>query len=223
MTTCCRPASAGSVATMPSLLTRRSRRTRIGQRLMRRPGSQMKRFSFVVAVMLVAGFSADAAQVTKSGMTVTVRGSIGPGDDATFAAAAPQGSYRTVILLSPGAGEGGLPAAIEMARSIKAIGATTLVNAGSLCGSACTLLFAAGTEPIYGGGSRVVEGVGSKGQKGLGFHQSRSPRGTATMAAAYSELGVPAGADLASRSPFETLYYVSGATALSTGVATKLK
>lgn len=183
----------------------------------------MKRFCLIVALALSAASGAHAAQVTKSGTTVTVRGSIGPDDGAAFAAAAPQGSYRTVVLSSPGAGEGGLPAAIEMARNIKATGATTMVNAGSLCGSACTLLFAAGTERIYGGGSRVKDGVGAKGQTGLGFHQSRSPRGTATMASVYSELGVSAGADFASRTPFETLYYVSGATALSAGIATKLK
>lgn len=172
---------------------------------------------------LLIGPSAHAAQVTKSGATVTVRGLIGPGDDAAFENVAPQGSYRTVVLSSPGAGEGGLPAAVAMARNIKATGATTVVNAGNLCGSACTLLFVAGSQRVYSRGDKIAEGVRSKGQTGLGFHQARSPRGTSLMASVYSELGVSAGADLSSRSPFETLYYISGSTALSTGVATSLK
>jgi len=178
----------------------------------------------LVCTMASSVVSAEAAQVTRQGTTVTVRGLIGSGDDVAFEQAAPQGSYRTVVLSSPGAGEGGLPAAIAMARSIRAAGASTVVNAsGSLCGSACTLLFAAGAQRYYIGGDRIVEGVRAKGQSGLGFHQARSPRGTAQMASVYSEMGASAGADLSSRSPFETLYYISGATALSTGIATSLK
>ena len=126
---------------------------------------------------------ANAAQITRHGTTVTVSGLIGPGDDEAFASATPQGSFRTVVLSSGGAGEGGLPAAIAMARSIKAAGAATVVNAsGNTCGSACTLLFVAGSQRYYVGGDRIVEGVRAKGKPGLGFHQGRSPRGTAQMA-----------------------------------------
>ncbi|WP_293800036.1 hypothetical protein [uncultured Bosea sp.] len=178
----------------------------------------------VILPLLLASAGSHAAQVTRSGTAVTVRGSIGPGDDLEFEKVAPQGSYRTVTLSSNGAGEGGLPAAVAMARNIKATGATTIVNAsGNICGSACTLLFVAGAQRIYAGGDRIVEGVRSKGQSGLGFHQARSPKGTALMASVYSEMGVPAGAELSRQSPFGTFYYVSGATAMSTGVATSLK
>lgn len=177
----------------------------------------------IAASLLFVSTMSQAAQVTKSGTTITVRGMIGEGDDALFEKVAPQGSYRMVVLSSPGAGEGGLPPAIAMARNIKATGAATVVNAGNLCGSACTLLFAAGAQRVYRGGGRIADGVGKKGQSGLGFHQSRSARGTASMASVYSELGVPAGAGLSLRSPFETLYYISGATALATGVATSVK
>ena len=174
--------------------------------------------------MPLSGAAAMAAQISRTGDVVYVSGSIGLGDDAAFDRIAPSGSYKTVMLSSPGAGEGGLPSAVAMARKIRAAGATTVVNASQgLCGSACTLMFAAGSRRIYLGGDRIAEGVRSKGQRGLGFHQARSNNGTALMASVYSELGASAGADFSRRSPFETFYYVSGASALSSGIATSLK
>lgn len=177
---------------------------------------------YAVATLAIAS-DLQAAEVTRSGSSVTVRGRIEAGDDAKFDRAAPQGSYRAVMLSSPGAGEGGLPAAVAMAESIKASGAITVVDASrNTCASACTLLFVAGSQRYYAGGSRISDGLRNKGLPGLGFHQSRSARGTATMAGVYSAMGAPAGAELSGRSPFETLYYISGATAISTGIATSL-
>ena len=178
---------------------------------------------FYVLGMLGGG---EAAEITRSGSTVAVRGRIEAGDDLKFAAIAPQGSYRAVDLSSVG---GSLSAAGPIARSIKAAGATTVYDASrGPCSSACTILFVAGARRHYVNAGSIREGIGGQGKRGLGFHEARAyepgngGRAMAGMSALYYEMGSPAAAELSTRSPSRTAYYISGATAMSLGIATGL-
>lgn len=181
-----------------------------------------------IASLLVTGLvgSAAAAEITRTGTTVVVRGRIEAGDDLKFAAVAPQGSYRAVDLSSIG---GDLSVAGPIARNIKATGAVTIYDAArGPCSSACTVLFVAGTGRHYVNSGNIREGIGRQGKQELGFHEARSydagnrGRAMGNMAALDYEMGCPLGVELSSRSPNQTAYYISGATAMSTGVATSL-
>jgi hypothetical protein len=182
----------------------------------------------VLLLMMPAGTpgGACAAEITRAGASILVRGRIEAGDDLKFAAVAPQGSYRLVDLSSVG---GTLSAAGPIGRNIRATGATTVYDASrGPCSSACTVLFVAGVRRHYVNSGSIREGIGAQGKRGLGFHEARAyepgnaGRSMATMSALYYEMGSPAAADLSTRSPNRTAYYVTGATAMSTGIATSL-
>ena len=185
------------------------------------------RASFVALVVLGAGLgAAQAAEITRSGSTVFVRGRIEAGDDLKFAEVAPGGSFRAVELSSVG---GQMLPAGTMARAIKAAGATTIYDAArGPCSSACTILFAAGAQRRYVNSESIREGLGAQGKRGLGYHEARaneagsSGRAMGAMTALYYEMGSPAGAQLSGRSPNRSAYYISGATAVSLGIATSL-
>ncbi|MGU3664138.1 hypothetical protein ACLBX9_08145 [Methylobacterium sp. A49B] len=185
-------------------------------------------FWLVGVILLTVGsvVSAEAAEVYRSGATVVLRGRIEAGDDLKYAAVAPQGSYQAVDLSSIG---GDLAVAAPIARNIKATGAVTIYDAAhGPCSSTCTILFAAGARRHYVNSQDIREGIGRQGKRGLGFHLARgyepssSGRAMGNMTALYYEMGSPAGAELSSRSPNGTAYYISGSTAMSTGVATSL-
>lgn len=166
------------------------------------------------------------AEITRAGASVLVRGRIEAGDDLKFATVAPQGSYRAVELSSVG---GDLSVAGPIGRNIKATGAITVYDASrGPCSSACTVLFVAGARRHYVNSQSIREGIGGQGKRGLGFHQARAyepgnaGRSMANMTALYYEMGSPAAADLSTKSPNRTAYYISGTTAMSTGIATSL-
>jgi hypothetical protein len=57
---------------------------------------------------------------------------------------------------------------------------------------------------------------------GLGFHEASAPHRTDIMLASYREMGVPQAARMALRAPRTTMFFLSGQTALRSGIATSL-
>lgn len=160
-------------------------------------------------------------------------GHIKNGDENTFKrllASIPKGEVKGVVLHSGG---GFVHAAGEIGREIREKGLTTVVDASSVsCVSACTILFAAGTQRVYLNAGGVKDGATADARKGLGFHEgssstSRDPNhysgaGTAQVIAFFYEFGVSGAAALATKAPPESVYMVSGPTALQIGLATRL-
>ena len=104
----------------------------------------------------------------------------------------------------------------------------------SRCASACTAIFTGGVRRYYLNAQSIVDGKPGQ-NRGLGFHEASnwgggrfgtnrqsSYQGSAMMMAAYREMGVPGAAALVDRAKYTSIYWVSGATALSLGVATSL-
>ncbi len=171
-----------------------------------------------------------AIEVAQRGSTIILQGKIDPGDEfifKDFLAKTKPGQIKAVYLSGPG---GFITAAREIAREIRKAGLTTVVDASrSRCYSACTGLFVAGVRRHYVNTSAVSDG-GNKG--GLGFHEGSAPSRTSTrdysgaataaMINMYYEMGVPGAATVVSRAANTSIYTVSGATALSLGIATSL-
>jgi len=173
-----------------------------------------------------------AMEFTVSAPLVLAQGEIKNGDENTFRrllAAQPKGSLRGVVLHSSG---GFVYPAGEIGRLIREHGLVTVVDASRFrCVSACTVLFAAGTARVYLHSEGVSDGI-ARGGRGLGFHEGSSSlsrdanrysgSGTAQVIALFHEFGVPRAADLTTRAPPNSVYMVSGATALDIGLATSL-
>lgn len=173
-----------------------------------------------------------ALEIGGKGALVLLAGPIKPGDSSRFRdflKAAPAGRYHAVALASGG---GVIIEAVEIARIIRAEHMATVVDAERfLCASACTILFAGGTERFYINAGRIVDGSNQR-RTGLGFHDGNnalsldahhySGRASGLVIDAYYEFGIPAAAQLVSRAAPNQLYIVSGETALRLGIATRL-
>lgn len=185
----------------------------------------------VCAVMLVA-VPAAAVEISQRGAAAQISGPIKDGDQfklRDFLARPEAAQIRTIYLDSPG---GRIDPAREMARQIREKGYATAVDASrGRCESACTGLFVAGTRRLYLNAGAVIDGD-ARTKRGLGFHEGNSPQssgrkgysGTATagMVKIYYEMGVPGAASLITRSSFDSMFHISGQTALSLGIATAL-
>jgi hypothetical protein len=183
-----------------------------------------------LAVLIGSASCAEAMQAARNGSTVTLTGRIRAGDQFRFREAVAGGGVAIVDLNVPG---GDIGAARDIARDIRAAGMTTVVDASrSTCASACTPLFLAGARRHYVNAGAIADQEGPKDRRGLGFHEGsalaasgrreQSGRATAGLINLYYELGVPAAAALATRASNERMYYISGQTALSLGIATSL-
>jgi hypothetical protein len=175
---------------------------------------------------------AQAIELSQRGAAIILQGKIKPGDEFIlrgFLARTKPGQIKAVYLNSTG---GFIFPAREMAREIRKAGLVTVVDAArSKCHSACTGLFVAGVRRHYINASAIADGDGTK-TGGLGFHEGSAPsqrkvkdysgRGTAGMINIYYEMGVPGAATVISRAPYTRIYTISGATALSMGIATSL-
>ena len=164
---------------------------------------------------------------------ILAEGDIKNGDENTFRrllAGQAKGTIKGVVLHSHG---GFVYAAGEIGRSIRENGLVTVVDASRFtCVSACTILFAAGTGRIYLNAGNVPDGVVARSGRGLGFHAGSSSlsrdadgysgAGTARVIAFLYEFGVPGAADLTTRAPPNSIFMVSGPTALQIGLATSL-
>ncbi len=189
----------------------------------------------VVATLLsLSSPAAQALEFQAHGNTIYAVGVIKPGDEFKFKDffnSLPKGSAKIVDLASPG---GFIMPALEIARLIRADGLTTYVDASrSLCASACTVLFAGGTQRHY------VNAPGQAGQpkagtvlRGLGFHEGGSPlsqaadhysgQASAMVIDAFYELGVPGAADFVTKASPRQIMLLDGETARRIGFATSL-
>jgi hypothetical protein len=176
--------------------------------------------------------SASAIELSISGSTVTVSGSIEQGDEFKFQDFIKAAGAGRVTTLRLDSGGGNIGSAGVMAHLIRGAGMTTLVDAArNKCASACTILFAAGVRRLYLNADGFASGVvACQGFRGLGFHQGASPGhssgsrysgvGTAQMIGLLYEFGASSAASLIDNSSPETVYRPSAQKALELGIAT---
>lgn len=198
----------------------------------RRTRRWLARTALTFAALNLLCSQSRACEISLAGKFLVLTGEIFKGDEFKFrdflsAVGAKVGAVR---LNSPG---GNIYASGEIGRQICEAGLTTIVDARrDICASACTVLFAGGKERVYLN-ARGPEGLmGHDGFRGLGFHQGSIPGetqqnrysgdGTAAMIRYYNEFGVPAAAGLVDKAPPERIFAVSGASALSLGIATRI-
>jgi hypothetical protein len=188
----------------------------------------------VTAVVLVTAGNgaAHAIFLSESGDQATLSGPIGVGDDVRFKEFLERKRATPIRVLWLSSGGGRIKESIGIARMVRRARLTTAVQASrASCDSGCTFIFVAGVKRHYVGGRDVIEGLSSFA--GLGFHSAsirgdavrftvQSPRGNDVMYGFYREMGVPGAADLARRAPFNSMYRISGDTALRLRIATSL-
>lgn len=83
---------------------------------------------------------------------ILISGDIASGDDAAFKRLAIQYDNAVVALDSPG---GLLNPALEIGRTIRIMGFSTLVGSGQLCASSCALIWLAGCQRYMAGSGQV--------------------------------------------------------------------
>lgn len=172
-------------------------------------------------------------EMSVNGQRMLLSGSIKSGDQYKFRdLIAAHANVKIIELKSTG---GNIVAAGEMGRQIREKSLTTSVDgATSVCGSACTILFAAGVQRLYINGEMIKDGPGSpKNGRGLGYHEGnsflangkRGQSGSATGAVInwYYEFGAKQAAELATKADWKHFYYVSSPRALQMGLATEIK
>jgi hypothetical protein len=176
---------------------------------------------------------ASAMEIVARGDTIFLGGSIKPGDSiefSNFVKKAQKGTYKNVYLASGG---GFISEAIDIGRTIRQEGLSTIVDASkSFCASACTAIFASGVKRIYMNAMAIPDGMPKKGCAGLGFHDGSnasslaanhySGGASAMMIDAYYEFGVPRAAEVISKAPPDNIFLLSGQTALALGIATNI-
>jgi hypothetical protein len=179
---------------------------------------------------MMAG-QANAIELSQRGSVATLTGGIRDGDEfilRDFLARPEASQIKVIYLHSPG---GKVDPARVMARAIRATGLTTAVDGSkAFCNSACTGLFTAGVARHYINAPAADRDGGAN--LGIGFHEGNSVgqagRGysggaTAGMINTYYEMGVPGAAQVVTKAAFNKMHYVSGATAMSLGIATSLQ
>ena len=188
-------------------------------------------FSAFAALLTAHPQPARAITLASKGGGVVVSGSIKPGDQIEFREFIASANPRFIELNSTG---GNVNAAGEMGRMIRAKNLPTVVDASrSSCGSACTILFAAGTSRHYVGAENIRDGVGDTKQRGLGYHEGanflangrkgQSGAATGRVIDFYYEFGSGKASTLITRADWKHFYYISTATALELGLATSAK
>jgi hypothetical protein len=188
---------------------------------------------WIAGLAALVALPCQAVELSERGWSATLSGPIVPGDDLKLRAflALPRVTPLRVIQLRSGGGY--IDPALQMAKEIRAAGLTTKVDVASgSCESACTLIFAGGVRRHYVNADRATEGIMRSGGRGLGYHSASSISasrqrveyrpGTLTIAQAYLEMGMPAAAELAEKAGIDEMFYVSGPSALSRGIATSL-
>lgn len=187
-----------------------------------------------LAILVLPGSQARAMELAAKGDTIFLGGAIRPGDSIAFKAfleQAPKGTYHNVFLASGG---GFVVEAIEIGRTIREAHLTTIVDAGkAICASACTAIFMSGTHRVYLNSASMRDGPGGGvGVRGLGFHNGSaagslaadhySGQASALMIDAYYEFGCPRAAEVITKAPPNSIFILSGRTALELGIATSL-
>ena len=188
-------------------------------------------FSAFAALLTAHPQPARAITLASKGGGVVVSGPIKPGDHIEFREFIASTNPRFIELNSKG---GNLNAAGEIGRMIRAKSLPTVVDASrSTCGSACTIIFAAGTSRHYVGAEKIQDGVGDTNRPGLGYHEGNSflangkkgQSGATTGRAIdfYYEFGSGKASSIVTKADWKHFYYISTATALELGLATSAK
>jgi hypothetical protein len=135
----------------------------------------------LIAVALLMATPTTAAEITRAGDVVTIKGMIW-GQDAEKFASMTRGMPRVTVSLDSAGGV--VDVAIEIARRVRGRGYGTAVHTGARCDSACPLIWFAGIQRYLGHEAR------------LGFHSARQgdwpdryEAGNAQMRAYLTELG----------------------------------
>ena len=186
-----------------------------------------------ILILMLPALESKSMEMTVNGQRLFLSGSIKSGDQYKFRdLLAAHSDIKLIDLKSTG---GNIAAAGEIGRQIREKSLTTSVDGStSVCGSACTIIFAAGVQRIYLNGSMIKDGPGSpKNGRGLGYHEGnnflangkRGQSGSATGAAInwYYEFGSGRASALATKADWKHFYYVSSQTALEMGLATDIK
>jgi hypothetical protein len=176
--------------------------------------------------------NARAMEMAAHGPVISLSGPIKPQDAPNFRAFFEpiKGSVRVVDLNSTG---GDINAAVDIGRLVRANHLTTEIDASrSICSSACTVIFASGSDRRYVNGEHIREGIGGFGGHGLGYHEGNnkvlpgadhfSGQASANMISAYYEFGGGSAADLITKSSPRSLYFISSPTAMKLGIATSM-
>lgn len=180
----------------------------------------MRPYTSLCLAFLAMASPVSAMQLQRGGETVFMTGRIRLGDEQRFEQAVADGSVKRLELNVAG---GEMRPTTVIARKVRELGLTTIVDASrASCNSACSTIFAAGIQRHYVNADAIQDGLGGKNDRGLGFHQGTNSATTATELMLFREMRVPAGADLVMKSPNETMFFISGRTALSAGIATSL-
>ena len=122
----------------------------------------------------------------------------------------------------------------EIGRIIRARQLPTVVDASrSVCGSACTIIFASGVSRHYLGAEKIQDRVDEPTKHGLGYHEGwailangkwgQSGRTTGYIIDCYYEFGSGKASTLITRADVKHFYYISAATALELGIATSTR
>ncbi len=183
-----------------------------------------------LCVAMTCALPAHALEIVRRGDAIVLSGQINPGDDFRFRdEVIAKGAPRSVILDSTG---GHVLSAYEIGRLVRSKGMKTIVDAGQMrCVSACTLIFAAGVQRHYVNANFADQAVAPADGRGLGYHEGLSfvagrwqqaGSATAYMIEGYYEFGSSKAASLITRASVRQMYYVSGTSALSLGLATSL-
>ncbi len=189
--------------------------------------------ALAVSAISMSAQRAGAGELSLSGSSITISGSINPGDEYKFKEFLKSAGPVTTVHLDSGGGN--IFAAGVMAHLIRSQGLTTVVDASrQKCASACTILFAAGVRRYYLNSASLAGGVvACQGFRGLGFHQGASPglsgvgrysgEGTAEMIGLLYEFGASSAAGLIDNSSPESVYRPSEQRALQLGIATNIR
>jgi hypothetical protein len=166
------------------------------------------------------------------GNAVIISGPVKQGDNVRFDEFMAQPAARGARIFILNSGGGTIGIALHIAREIRKRRGATVVDGRTSCESACTVMFAGGVSRHYINTGGLQDRLGGA-RGGLGFHEGNNAnsdgRGrqysggaTAAMINAYYEMGASGAAQFATKAGFRGMYRISGATALSSGVATSL-
>jgi hypothetical protein len=175
---------------------------------------------------------ASALEFSLRGNAVSISGPVKLGDNARFEEfmAQPGAANARVFYLNSTGGSIGV--ALDIARIIRRRGGATVADGRSTCESACTIIFAGGTSRHYINAGSLPDRLGGA-RGGLGYHEGNnansdgrgvqySGRASQSMNNAYYELGASGAGQFMVKAGFRQMYRLSGATALSSGLATSL-
>jgi len=172
--------------------------------------------------LTASGGQATASQLTFVGQAIAIVGSLGRGDEAKFARMLARQLPGRIAFVYLASGGGDIEVARDIARSVRAAGLTTVVDASRYpCVGPCVAIFAAGARRVYLHAPASGGNIGARGFRGLGFVAGETS-GNGALVALLEELGAPRAARLAEAVPANGVYRFSGADALAAGLATAL-